>query len=250
LYESMCAGRLCPSEEWRDYLYRHPIVGRLVQRLVWLEVSADGQSQRLLRPTEDGSLIDMEDDEVELAADSKMRLAHGSLVSADEAQRWIVHFKDYKVQPLFPQMIRTLPNLSQLQVGSTKVDAGSPAQQITDRTGYLSDSFTLRGVFTKLGYQRAAAEDGGFFCQYNKDFTSAGVRVAIEFSGNCLPEENVTVALKSLGFEKLNIRSYNQRMMALDDVPPVLLAEAYADYHAVAAACSGFDADWEKKIPW
>jgi len=33
-------------------------------------------------------------------------------------------------------------------------------------------------------------------------------------------------------------------------VPPVLLAEAYADYLAVAEACAGFDAGWEKKMPW
>jgi hypothetical protein len=31
-------------------------------------------------------------------------------------------------------------------------------------------------------------------------------------------------------------------------VPPVLLAEAWADYHAIAA-CVSFDADWERKVP-
>jgi hypothetical protein len=38
--------------------------------------------------------------------------------------------------------------------------------------------------------------------------------------------------------------------MPLNKVPPVLLAEAYADYLAVAEACAGFDVDWEKKMRW
>jgi hypothetical protein len=251
LYESMCAGRLWPVGEWRDFLYRHPIVGRLVQRLVWTELTPDGQPVRLLRPTEDGSLIDVEDNEVELADAGVLRLAHGSIVSDDVANAWIAHLKDYKVTPLFAQMTRKLPDLAVLQAGAARVDyAGNPVHEIADRLGWLSDSFTLRGALTKLGYQRAPAEDGGFFYQYTKDFGSAAVRVAIEFSGNTLPEENVTAALKTLSFEKLNTRSYNQRSIALKDVPPVLLAEAYADYHTAAAACSGFDAAWEKKIPW
>ncbi|GAB3540412.1 hypothetical protein GCM10027343_09460 [Noviherbaspirillum agri] len=251
LYEAMCAGRLWPAEEWHQYLYRHPIVGRLVQRLVWQEVPGDGQILRLLRPTEDGSLIDVEDNEVEPAAGSRLRLAHGSLVGSDEAKAWHAHFKDYKVTPLFPQMARLLPDLAALQKGAlTSAHAGDARNTIADRLGWFSDTFTLRGAFSKLGYQRAQAEDGGFFYLYTKDFTSAGVRVVIEFSGNTLPEENVPAALKTVGFENLKVRGYRERSMALKDVPPVLLAEAYADYHAIADACAGYDAGWEKKIPW
>jgi hypothetical protein len=36
----------------------------------------------------------------------------------------------------------------------------------------------------------------------------------------------------------------------LKNVPPILLAESYADYLKVADACSGFDPEWEKKTPW
>jgi hypothetical protein len=33
----------------------------------------------------------------------------------------------------------------------------------------------------------------------------------------------------------------------IGSVPPVLLGEAWNDLHAMAAAGSGFEADWEKK---
>lgn len=245
LFEAMCTGRQWPVAEWREYLHRHPVAGRLVQRLVWLEVDAEGTALQSFRPTEDGSFINTEDDEVELADGALVRLAHASLVDAATASAWTKHFKDYKTAPLFPQMSRQSPALSFTD------DKGLAVSEIKDRQGWISDSFTLRGAFTKLGYQRAQAEDGGFFYEYTKDFASVGVRVCIEFSGNTLPEENVAAALKTLTFENSRSRSWSSdSTLPLASVPPVLLAEAYADYLAVAQACTGFDAGWEKKMPW
>jgi len=233
-----------PQSEWREYLHGHPVAGRLIQRLVWLEVDAAGAVRGSFRPTEDGSLLDVQDDEVELAPDSLLRLGHASLVDAAVGASWMRHFKDYKLAPLFPQMNRTPPQVA------FKDAVGRDVTAIADRQGWISDTFTLRGTFTKLGYQRSQAEDGGFFSQYTKEFASVKVRVVLEFSGNTLPEENVPAALKTLTFEDMDVKTWGESTLPLAKVPPVLLAEAYADYLAVAQACAGFDAGWEKKMPW
>jgi hypothetical protein len=246
LYEAMCAGRVWLGADWNEYVRRHPVVGRLAQRLVWTRLdqdgAGDGKVAGLFRPTEDGSLIDAADDEVDLPADARVGLAHASLLDAGTVRAWLAHFKDYKVTPLFPQLTRAAPVL---------VDPA--AEQIGDRLGWTSDTFTLRGAFGKLGYQRGAAEDGGVFMEYTKDFASARLQVRIEFSGSSLPEENMPAALKTLGFVRIGARGFGAGIdgsVALGKVPPVLLAEAYGDYHAVAAACQGFDPDWERKMPW
>jgi hypothetical protein len=244
LFEAMCTGRLWPEGEWRDYLHSHPIVGRLIQRLVWLEVDASGVLIQSFRPSEDGSLLNTTDDEVSVSDSSFLRLAHASLVDGVAASAWTQHFKDYKLAPLFAQMTNKSPSVALAD------EKGVPTMQIADREGWVSDTFTLRGAFTKLGYQRSQAEDGGFFYQYTKEFSSVGVRVVMDFSGNTLPEENVVAALKTLSFEDSKARGWSDRTMALNNVPPVLLAEAYANYLAVAQMCAGFDADWEKKMPW
>lgn len=244
LFEAMCAGRRWPQDEWHEYLHVHPVVGRLIQRLVWLEVAPDGTVRTSFRPTEDGSLIDTQDDEIELQADSSICIGHASLVDTETASAWVAHCKDYKITPLFAQMTRKSPAIH------FKDEKGCDVKEIPDRLGWVSDTFTLRGVFNKLGYQRSQAEDGGFFSQYLKEFPSVGVRVAIEFSGNCLPEENLPAAIKTLTFEDMKIRTWGDRTIKLADVPPVLLAEAYADYLAAAQACAGFEPEWEKKMPW
>lgn len=238
LYDAMCAGRRWSVPEWREFLHAHPIMGRLVQRLVWMETDAEGKLLHLFRPTEDGSLIDADDNEVELAEGSLLQLAHSALVDAALAAQWQAHLKDYKVPVLFGQMARPLP------------PQGLQGRTVEDRKGWMSDTFTLRGAFTKVGYQRSAAEDGGFFYSYFKEFGPARIRTVVEFTGNTLPEENVAAALRSLTFESMSGGRYAQNGIALDQVPPVLLAECYADYHAVAKQCVGFDPDWEKKVPW
>ena len=105
-------------------------------------------------------------------------------------------------------------------------------------------------MITKLGYQRASIEDGGSFDSYFKPFSQIGLSAVIRFSGSYVPEENLAAVLYDLSFEKNNVRSWRDSGMNLADVPPVLLAETYADYLKVAEACSGFDPEWQKKTPW
>ncbi|MGK5023651.1 DUF4132 domain-containing protein [Janthinobacterium sp. RB2R34] len=236
LYEAMCAGRVWPANEWSEYLLRHPIAGRLVQSLVWISEGEGGQT--LLRPSDDGSLLDVNDDEVALDDHATLRLAHASLLDAGQITAWQRHFKDYKVKPLFDQLAHQLPDAS-LMTG----------REIADREGWVGDTFGLRGAFGKRGYLRGQAEDGGVFTEYHKDFPSAGLRAQIDFSGSGLPEEQMAAAVKTLAFYRLP-QSWRDEAVLLLDVPPVLLAEAYADYHAVASSTGGYDAQWESKMPW
>ncbi|RLZ08919.1 DUF4132 domain-containing protein [Acinetobacter sp. 2JN-4] len=238
LYEAMCSERVWSSTDWQEYLFAHPIMKRLIQRLVWLELSSEGTILQSFRPSDDGSLLNLEDDEIELAQDSQIKVAHGVLISAEDAEAWQAHFKDYKVKFLFEQMTHQLPVFE------------AHAEIIEDRKGWLTDTFTLRGVITKLGYQRASIEDGGSFDSYFKPFSQIGLSAVIRFSGSYVPEENLAAVLYDLSFEKKNVRSWRESSMSLADVPPVLLAETYADYLKVADACSGFDPEWQKKTPW
>ena len=120
---------------------------------------------------------------------------------------------------------------------------------IEDRKGFLTNTFTLRGNATKLGYERGAAEDGGVFWEYNKTFRSTGLVAVVAFSGNCLPEENVPAALTDLSFMKFQNNTRRHQKVKLTEVPPVLLSECWNDYHEMVAK-TVYDKDWEKKMPW
>ena len=231
-YEAMCAERQWRVEDWQKYLQPHPIVGRLIQRLVWLELDNNGQIVNSFRPTEDGSLITNQDEEILLDQNHFIIVAHSALLLSDDIAQWQTHLKDYKVTPLFEQFSALLPDMSKF-----KDDV------IDDRLGWLTDSFTLRGVLKKLGYERDDIEDGGCFYGYHKYFDSLDLYINIEFSGSMVPEENIPVVLYNLYFSSK--KGFKDRAIALDKLPKVLLAEGYANYMTVANAGSGFDPNWK-----
>ncbi len=246
LYEAMCTDRTWPVADWDEFLRHHPVAGRLAQRLLWVDLGPQGAesfSPKAFRPADDGTLLDRDDEEVEVPGDHRVRLAHGSLLDDAEREAWRAHLRDYRVTPLFDQLANLPPGLA------LRTADGEAVHAVDDHQGWVTDTFTVRGVLTKRGYQRDQAEDGGWFYRYTKSFDSTGLRAVVEFTGSMLPEENIAAAVKTLVFEDTRSRSWNARSRPLAEVPRVLLAETYADYRA-AAAVGAFDPDWEKVTAW
>ncbi|QHO77325.1 hypothetical protein ACH79_36490 [Bradyrhizobium sp. CCBAU 051011] len=239
LYEALCVGRRWQLADWQRFLLEHPIVGRLVQRLVWLGLDAQGEIVASFRPLEDLSLTDSSDNAVDPASFAAVQLAHRSLFTAEQSEAWKQHLADYKVDPLFNQLDR--PVLTSA-VGTS----------IEDRTGHIIEAFKLRSAAQKLGYERAQAEDGGWFTQYIKPFGGIAINAVIEFTGSPLPEENRAVALVAAKFVRARkgARSAYGVQIALNEVPSVLLSEVWNDLHQIAGAGSGFAEDWRNKVGW
>lgn len=226
LYEAMCLERTWSASDWKEFLAGHPLVSQLVTRLIWV---ADPEgTATAFRPTEDGALVGVDDEPVDLPDGVRVGLAHGTSLIAEQRDAWRSHLADYAVKPLFDQLSATLP------------EADAAATEIADLQGHLTDTFKFRGAATKRGYQRGVPEDGGWFMDYTKSFASAGLTAHLWFTGSYLPEENIACALKALSFQR------KHRNVPLGEVPRVLLAECYADYAAMAKL-GPFDPDWERK---
>lgn len=238
LHEAMCLQRAWLRDDFENFIIGHAIVGRLAARLVWQGLDADGTVAGMFRPMGDGSFTNAADDDVDIAPFARMRLAHSSVMDAADVAAWRQHLADYAVAPPFDQITRQLPKLP-LPMAT--------ARSITDREGWMIESFKLRGSAMKRGFQRGPAQDGGWYLTYEKTCREAGLVVEIEFTGSPLPEENRQTALQSLTFRKLTATGKPGAQMALGDVPPVLLAESWQDLHDIAAKGTGHDADWNRK---
>jgi len=240
LYEAMCTQRTWSFEDWNLYLNRHPIVRHHCERLIWAVVR-DKKAVQLFRPLSDGSLTDVADDPVKLEAEDLIRVAHECQVTPEQSQAWRQHFKDYNVETLFDQFGRQNFKLSEENQNETDV---------ADFQGHVLEAFKLRGRANKLGYTRGQAQDGGWFFDYHKRFPTLGIEATIEFTGNGMPEENRTVALTILHFDRVaeGGESFGgASKMMLSEVPSVLLSECWNDIRAIAAEGTGFDPAWEKK---
>jgi len=240
LYEALCAERRWAASDWLAHYHEHPIMRRLIERVVWLGLDEHGAIAASFRPTAEGDFTNQADEAVDVKSYAAVRVAHGALLEEAVAKAWEQHLDDYEVKPLFVQFGRTLLEVAPEQAAKTELD---------DRKGWLTDAFTIRGIATKLGYERGSALDGGFFNEYRKTFASAGLAAVIEFTGNSLPEENRPAALITLKFEKAARSGAFAGAAKLADVPPVLLSECWNDYRAMAAKGT-YDANWEKRASW
>jgi hypothetical protein len=243
LFEAMCLERSWDGASWKEYLANHPLLRPLIGTLIWKLVLPQGSAASpaqaggpaaglgeytLFRPTIEGDFLDINDDAIEIPDDAQVSLAHQVLVTAEEAAAWTAHLTDYQVRPAFSQFGAVMPQFEPLV---TAVD---------DHLGWLSDSFAIRTRAAKRGYERGMPEDGPVCGEYYKVLPGSGLRVLINFTGSCVPEEQVPAAVTTLVFHR------GARDLTLGDVPPVLLAECYADYVYVAEA-GAYDPDWKQK---
>lgn len=235
LFEAMCVERNWKVADWRLAFHEHPVMRRLIERLVWQGMDEGGNPLGLFRPTQEGDFTDAADNAVEIDSFAALRLAHGTLVDEATCQAWIAHLKDYEVKPFITQF-------DMLRAPLTAEQAEEEA--IFDRQGWKADSLTYRSASEKRGYQRIM-RDGGGCNEYEKKFSSHGITATIFHTGSYAVDENNQVALKELRFTK---QGYSG-VYRLKDVPPVMLAECWADYHTIAAK-GVFDPDWEKIAPW
>jgi len=250
LYEALCTQRSWSFADWNRFLAQHPIVGRLCVRLAWAayEPPAEENGERkfigCFRPLEDGSLTNENDEEVKLADDAIVTLAHSCNVPDTLAAAWIKHFDDYDVTPLFQQFGRAAYVLPE---GKEKLS------DVTDFEGHMITTYKLRNKAVKLGYLRGDAEDGGCFVLYRKPFAALSLQAVIEFTGSSLPEEDVPAALKEMYFVTMSgkdgesFNSWQPGKVILSKVPAVLLSECYNDLKQIAAEGSGFDPKWQEK---
>lgn len=240
LYEAMCTGRKWVFAEWKQYLLEHPVVTHLVQRLVWNILEDDRVYQ--IRPTAELELIDLDDEDVYPTDSAEISVSHISDLDALNGKNWLKSFKDEKIKPLFDQFTVPVHELTEQDLSATRLDF---------HEGWMTDTFTLRGILSKRGYKRGEAEDGGYFTHYFKDFSSLDLRLIIEFSGNCLPEENLAAALFHIAFVKPDNRGWisEDAYMKINEVPINLVNEAMLDYEAVAAKAT-YDENWKTKVPW
>ncbi|AOS64159.1 DUF4132 domain-containing protein [Actinoalloteichus hymeniacidonis] len=100
--------------DFRTFLVGHPLLIHLARRLVWMTQPVDEQQPTTFRIAEDGTFADVDDDEVLVAEDAEVMVAHPALLGGDPA-RWSEVFADYLITQPFPQLGRPVHTFSEAE---------------------------------------------------------------------------------------------------------------------------------------
>ena len=226
LHEAMCLGRSWPVPLWRELFADHPLARHLAARLVWVvrrqdesvgavESEADGEAPQTwtFRLTEDGELLGADDAVLEMPPDAVVGLAHGTLLTEAEVSAWQEHLVDCEVAPLFDQFSARAPQVDKGQRG------------IDDGAGRRVIARDLRKRAKSRGYEPDS--NIHWYSTFLKDFPVTGLCSVIDFDGVDVWSEDQVVTTGPLCLVD------GRRVVPLEQVPPALLAECYADYRAI-----------------
>jgi len=211
LYQAMCSQRTWRFEDWHLYLWEHPIMRILSQRLVWCTDSVS------FRPLADGSLTDNQDSPVQLEPAAEVRLAHRSTLGDAASDAWQQHLHEYEVKPWFEQF---------------SCGPFTPAEGAYEvPLGGLRSPSQLRSQATRLAYGRGETGEDGWVMSYVRAFPELQLQATVHLSGQPLfGGAQETVELLHLTFERL-LQPGLTSPLPLSKVPPVLLAECRYQWH-------------------
>ncbi|MBS2536022.1 DUF4132 domain-containing protein [Catenulispora sp. NF23] len=105
LEQAMTGGRRWSRRDFAGYLVPHPLLQRLVRRLVWGVYAEDGSMPGSFRVAEDLSFADIDDAHYEVPEGGLIGVAHPADLG-NALQRWLAVFADYEILQPFDQLLR------------------------------------------------------------------------------------------------------------------------------------------------
>jgi predicted DNA-binding WGR domain protein len=147
---AMVNGRRWTAAEQRTLFVDHPLLRHLTRRLVWATFDAEDRPTGSFRVAEDQTLADSGDDEITVAADTVVGIAH-PLHLGETLSAWSDVFADYEILQPFPQLGREVLALT--------------AEERADRVLHRFAGMTVyTGKILGLshrGWQRGSPQDAG-----------------------------------------------------------------------------------------
>ncbi len=168
-------------------LVRHPLTIHLVRRLIWGTYSAAGKLARAFRVTVDRDFATLDDDELRLEPDARIRLVHRLELEDADAVRWLQRLADHELLQPFAQLERMF---------FVPTEDEREAHELTRVAGLVVPTGRLLGL-ERRGWRRGPALEGGIIRWLSRPLARGRVaKLALApgiFAGSALEEASQTL---------------------------------------------------------
>lgn len=161
------------KEQWQQFFLTNPVMFIYATRLLWGIYENDTLTQ-CFYCQEDTTLMDVEDNEIALAAEAKIGIVHPLHLPAEALKQWQQRFFDLSIDPVFSQLNR---NIYPLQPEHTQVTI------VRTFDGVKTEPGSIRSTLERYGWRKGPAGDAGSIDSFFKDEDTSGIMAVLEVEG-------------------------------------------------------------------
>ena len=224
LEQYMVLERRWNREDWEKFYLMNPVMFIYASTLVWGVFDEDNQLKQLFYVDEDASLMDIEDDEINLM-DGKIGIIHPLRMTEKQLSDWSKKFYDLDIAQPFAQLNRPTFYLEESEIGVDSL-------RRYNSKGSAKGGRATQGHFERRGWRKEVS-DGGCF-DMSKTFKQEGIYVFLSVEGMCIGYYEESVAFRGISFRKVGSSSWDENKIALQDVPAIVFSEVIADMDGIA----------------
>ena len=240
LEQAMQSDKRWTAARWNKLFIDHPVLALLAQGLTWSQVSQEGHLQSLFRPSEDGSLINTEDEIVALKEDAFVRVTHPVEVDESVRQQWIQHFDDYALTPPIEQWQTPVTTESDEEIEKIMLDR---------HQGHVIDRGSFSSLLKKWGYVQGPSGDGGRISDHNWKVDNERFIVKLHHSDmSAWFEADEQIGIDHFAVYQKQLNEADNKLMwkevNLGKLPKALLSTLLTQSEELANRGSGFQSKW------
>jgi hypothetical protein len=161
------------TEQWQQFFLTNPVMFMYATKLLW-GIYEKNVLKQCFCCQEDTTLMDVEDNEFSLEPDVQIGIVHPLQLSADDLKKWQQKFFDLAIEPVFPQLDRTIYHLAPEDKQVTMVRTFD---------GTKTEVGSIKSTLEKYGWRKGPAVDNGAIDTFFKDDYENNVMAVLGVEG-------------------------------------------------------------------
>lgn len=221
--------------QWQELFLQNPVMFIYATKLLWAVFDADEKIKQSFVCLEDTSLVNMNNDEIAIDEDAVIGIVHPTQLTEAEQQQWKQQFFDLKIDPVFAQLERRMPELTDLDL-SKKIIRKFEGKQM--KTG------SIRSTLERYGWHKGSTGDGGYLTSMNLLYLEKQLEAVLEIEGVGVGygwggEEKtgrLYVIDKTKVAKKWDVYPRNEeddKLVSFQELPSIFLSELLAAIEAI-----------------